>query len=225
MVLLHLLIGFLAGLGLTKLLIFTARAERKLTSFDFVALLPSKKAYWFLYLLFGALTSLLFYLNLQVFGDSGRMIFWQLLTVLLIAAALYDLAFRLIPVFLIGILIILVSFISFQYSLPLPFYDSTLGAMVVGGAILFLYLITRGRGIGEADIFIGYVIGALFGWVKGLLVFSAANIFGLLLLLPLIALFGKARMKRVPLVFFLVLAIFLEWYLGYSEWILMMLEL
>jgi len=83
--------------------------------------------------------------------------------------------------------------------------------------------VTRGKGIGEADIFLAGVTGALFGWMEGLLVFSAANFLGLVAVLPLIALFGKKRMKQIPLVFFIVLAIFLEWYVGYTDPLLQLL--
>ena len=222
----YVILGFLAGLGLAQLLIHTARQEHEVSSIHFLvqALSGLKRGFLFLYLLVGAVTAMLFYLNVLLLEVSpGAIIFFQILTVLLLAAALFDLVFRLIPVLLLSGLILLIAAASAVYGFPIAIQASVTGGMVVGIMILILYAITRGRGIGEADILMGVVIGGIFGWQKGLLVFSAANILGLLLLLPMIAVFGKKRMKQIPLVLFLVLAIFLEWYLGYTGHILQLI--
>ena len=164
-------------------------------------------------------------LNVYHFGVGTELIFWELLTVVLFAAALCDLVSRLIPLLLLLALPVLVGLSSWFFSLPLPLPEAASGAMMVGGVVAIIYAVTMGKGIGEADIFLGVVIGALFGWVKGLLVFSVANVLGLLVVLPLMAILGKQRMKLIPLVSFLVAAIFLEWYFGYTDFILHWLAL
>lgn len=161
-----------------------------------------------------------FFLNERLFVSSWPLLMAQLMTFLLLAAALYDLFFRLIPIVLLFALVSLALLFPLLWSVPLPPFDAGVGAAVVGGVVLLLYIVTKGRGIGEADIFLGAVIGALFGWIKGLLVFSVANFLGLVVMIPFIAVLGKARTKLIPLVSFLVLAIFLEWHVGYTEEIL-----
>lgn len=200
-----------------------AAQQKFISNFCGAELFPSR-GFLLLYLLVGVTTALLFYANVMLLEVSfWPLVFFQVLTVLLLAAAFFDLAFRLIPVLLLSGLILLVAAASIVYALPIPIQASFIGGIVVGVMVLLLYAITRGRGIGEADISMGVIIGGLFGWQKGLLVFSAANILGLLLLLPMIAVFGKKRMKLIPLVFFLVIAIFLEWYLGYTNHILQLI--
>jgi|CXWL01.1.fsa_nt_gi Flp pilus assembly protein protease CpaA len=139
---------------------------------------------------------------------------------LLLTAAIYDLIYRAIP------LIILIALVALSFLMPfvaqttlLP-ADSIYGGGIVGGLVLLIYLLTGRRGIGEADIFLSAVIGLLFGWKSGLLVFSAANMIGLLVMLPLILIFGRERMKMIPLGTFLVIAIFLEWAFSYAELVL-----
>ncbi len=214
--------GFLSGLLLAWLLIKTAEFERAFSSFSFVVFVMKDKGWHraFLYFFFAILMALLFGLNVFVLGNQSSLVPIQILSFFLVAAGVYDLTFRLIPVLLIILLVMVVAMLSLFFSFPLGLKESLLGAASVGALVLLLYVITKRRGIGEADIFLGATIGAVFGWMKGLLVFSMGNVIGLLFVLPLIALFGKERMKQVPLVFFLVVAIFLQWYLGYADLIL-----
>ncbi len=219
---LYLLGGLLSGFLLAWLLITTAEFEREFSSFSFVVFVMKDKGWHraFLYAFFGALMALLFALNVLVLGQQSGLVPIQLLSFFLVAAGVYDLTFRLIPVLLIIFLVMVVAVLSLFFSFPLGLKESLLGAAIVGGLVLLLYVITKRKGIGEADIFLGATIGAIFGWTKGLLVFSLGNVIGLLFVMPLIAVFGKERMKQVPLVFFLVVAIFLQWYLGYADLIL-----
>ena len=48
------------------------------------------------------------------------------------------------------------------------------GALAVGGSLLALHLLTRGRGLGLGDVKLGAAIGAGFGPVGGALALSAA---------------------------------------------------
>jgi len=214
----HLLAGIMTGLGMSLLFFWAAGKDRELASSDVMKFLKKLWAKGMFFLSIAGLSGTVFWLNTQMEGVTVW--FLHVLSALLIFTALYDAAFRLIPVSLI-ILLIWVVFLGTLFLMePLPVSQSSVGAMVVGGVVLVLYLITKGKGIGEADIFLAGVTGALFGWMKGLLVFSVANFLGLVVVLPLMAFFGKERMRQIPLVFFIVLAIFLEWYFGYSGIIL-----
>ena len=52
------------------------------------------------------------------------------------------------------------------------------GAYAVGGALLALHLLTRGRGLGLGDVKLGTAIGAGFGPAAGLIALGAAFVLG-----------------------------------------------
>jgi prepilin signal peptidase PulO-like enzyme (type II secretory pathway) len=52
------------------------------------------------------------------------------------------------------------------------------GAYAVGGSLLVLHLLTRGRGLGLGDVKLGTAIGAGFGPVAGIVALGAAFVFG-----------------------------------------------
>jgi prepilin signal peptidase PulO-like enzyme (type II secretory pathway) len=56
--------------------------------------------------------------------------------------------------------------------------DATIGACVVGGALLLLHACSRGRAIGMGDVKLAAVLGAAFGIVNGVIVLGAAFIIG-----------------------------------------------
>ncbi|MDP2691987.1 MAG: hypothetical protein Q8O95_06330 [bacterium] len=142
-------------------------------------------------------------------------IYWVLLGLLLGIVAVYDALFRLIPLFLM-VLVLLVCLVSPVFT-GIDFSAAGLGALIVGGLVFLIYAVTRGKGIGEADVVMALAIGLIFGWSKGLVVFSAANFLGLIILLPFLLVLGKKRLRQIPLVTFMVLAIFLEWFFSFSD--------
>lgn len=209
---LQIFLGALSGVVLFLLLRWTFRQSSTAPYFR-----PSEAT---MAIVFIALMGGLFFLNHHFFPSGWSLVMAQVMTFLLLTAAFYDLFFRLIPIVLLVALAGLALLFPLLFSVPISVFDAGVGAGVVGGVVLLLYAVTKGRGIGEADIFLGGIIGALFGWIKGLLVFSVANFIGLVVMIPFILVLGKQRTKLIPLVSFLVLAIFLEWYGGYTEMIL-----
>lgn len=218
----HAAFGVLLGAILARLVLKTDEQHRGL-SFSLLTIslirMPGV-SYWFYQIFVALLVAGVFVLNAVMLDTGWALIYWQLMSVLMIAAAVYDLAFRLIPVPVMAALMLVALFSPLLFAFPLPYWESFGGGLIVGSLVLVLYLVTKGQGIGEADVLMAFVIGMMFGWVKGLLVFSAANFLGLAVVLPLIMVLGKKRMKQIPLVFFLVLAIFFEWYLGYTGLVL-----
>lgn len=162
---------------------------------------------------------------LNAFFFPQYFFFFDLLTVFLVFSALYDFLFRLLPLPLVLSMMAFLAIASLFFSTLMPFQEALLGGGVVGGVVLLLYLVSKGKGIGEADILYAFILGFLFGWEHGLIVFSAANFLGLLVILPLLGWLGKERMKEVPLVLFIVMAVFLEFYFGYSDILLRWLQL
>ncbi|MGE3278658.1 MAG: prepilin peptidase [Candidatus Altimarinota bacterium] len=219
----HFLAGIMTGIGMSWLFFWAVARDQELAS--------SASMKWFrvswvkaaVAVIMAGVLGMFFWMNVRV--GLSPVAYFHVLSGLLIATALYDMVFRLIPSSLVILLIWVVFLGTLFLAEPLPVSQSSVGAVVVGGVVLVLYLLTKGKGIGEADIFLAGVTGALFGWEHGLLVFSVANFLGLVVILPLIAVLGKARLRQIPLVFFIVLAIFLEWYVGYCGLILTSLHL
>jgi leader peptidase (prepilin peptidase)/N-methyltransferase len=217
----HFFVGFL--IGAVSMLFFLWHAKGESVLADAVSLKALVEKKWLVALMSGLFFGGLFSLNAFVF--PGRFLFFDVLSVLLIFSALYDLLFRLIPLPLMLSIVVFVLSSSFFFSILLPSWEALWGGGIVGGVVLLLYLVSKGRGIGEADVLLAFILGFLFGWDRGLLVFSAANFLGLLVILPLIVLLGKERMKQVPLVLFIVIAVLFEFYFDYSGALLHWLQL
>lgn len=217
----HFFVGFLIGAVSMLFFLWHAKGESVLAEAGSLKALVEKK--WLVALLSGLFFGGLFSLNSFIFAE--RFLFFDVLSVLLVFSALYDLLFRLIPLPLLLSVVVFVLSSSFFFSILLSSEEALWGGGIVGGVVLLLYLVSKGRGIGEADVLLAFVLGFLFGWDRGLLVFSAANFLGLLVILPLIALLGKKRMKQVPLVLFIVIAVLLEFYFDYSGALLEWLQL
>jgi prepilin signal peptidase PulO-like enzyme (type II secretory pathway) len=216
--LIHATFGAILGAILARMVLKTDEQHRGL-SFSLLTLSLIKMpgvSYWLYQAVLAFIMAGVFVLNALYLDSGWGLLYWQLISLLMLAAAVYDLAFRLIPVPVMALLIFFAAAIPLFFGFPLPYWDAFGGGLLVGGLVLIMYLITGGQGIGEADVLMALVIGLIFGWIKGLLVFSAANFLGLAVVIPLIFILGKKRMKQIPLVFFLVLAILLEWYVGYT---------
>ncbi|NTU74183.1 prepilin peptidase, partial [Candidatus Roizmanbacteria bacterium] len=74
------------------------------------------------------------------------------------------------------------------------FVERMVAAAIVMAPILFLFLVTRGRGMGFGDVKLAFVLGFLLGWLPGLLSLYFAFIFGAIYGLGLIAT-HKGKMK------------------------------
>lgn len=162
-----------------------------------------------------------FWMNTQLGLSKTHLVLVCVISFLLLLTAYYDLLLRLIPVKLLAVLFGVVLLSVGVWGFPFLLSQSLIGALAVGGVVLFLYFITSGKGIGEADVIMAFVLGMLFGWMKGLLVFSVANFIGLIVILPLMLVLGKEKTRMIPLVLFMVMAVFLEWYVGYTEQIML----
>lgn len=218
------LLGLVVGVSVANLTLWMASKDDELKDSAVLKALR-KRGPWIFPVLTGLVFAAMFYLNARVFGINPELVYWQLIGSLLIMAALQDLIFRLITLTLLLVLGGIVLLESVMFSTPLIIGEALSGAVVVGAVILAVYLVTKRKGIGEADIFLAVIIGLLFGWVKGIIVFAFANFLGLATMIPMIMVFGKKRTKFVPLVFFLVLSIFLEWYVGFTDLILKLIGL
>lgn len=138
-------------------------------------------------------------------------IFYQFLYFIIIFTFLtliffYDLLYREIPD---------------KFSLPaialtiagsLIFSEPEIISMLIGGSAIFLffagqYFISGGKWIGGGDLRLGFLMGALLGWEKGLMALILAYILGALICLPLLIKGDLSRKTEVAFGPFLITGI------------------
>ncbi len=76
--------------------------------------------------------------------------------------------------------------------------DSMMGALAVSGAMLLLYAVTRGRGLGLGDVKLAAVTGALLGAESGLFSLGVSFVLGGCVAAFLIVCAGANRRAAVP---------------------------
>ena len=124
-------------------------------------------------LLLGALFALSFSVSLPLetiyhyVSLIGLLVFWAAF-VLLVA---YDVQHTLVPLRFAYTLIAGAFVVRFGETLRIaeltPLIDAAVGAFILGGFILLLVLITRGKGMGVGDIYVAAALGILFGSGRG----------------------------------------------------------
>jgi prepilin signal peptidase PulO-like enzyme (type II secretory pathway) len=163
------------------------------------------------------LTATLFLLTFWVsspfnsFYDIGMFValsaFWSAFVVLTV----YDIKHTLVPpTFSLALIASAIAVRAFEWtSMPsvAVLYDALFGALVFGGFIFFLFLITRGKGMGLGDAHVGVALGTLFGLMDSVEVLALSFWIGAGVGIVLLVLKKGFRMKtEVPFVPFLFLA-------------------
>lgn len=187
-----------------------------------------KKPLSWQYPLVETITASLFLLAVYILAANGALdvktlAFWLYLTSTMIVVAVVDFKFQLIPttiVFAASLIALVYNYFTLSSSL---FIDCVLAAF--GAALFFLAIVvfTRGRGMGQGDIVLGFLIGIVLGIKATVLSLFLAFFSGALVSLLLIALGRKKFGQTVPFAPFLVLGFLaslffskqiLDWYLG-----------
>jgi prepilin signal peptidase PulO-like enzyme (type II secretory pathway) len=133
------------------------------------------------------------------------LVFWASFIVL----TTYDIKHTLIPMsfslVLIASAFAVRIFEAISFSSMVPLYDAAIGAVIFGGFLLFLYLITRGKGMGLGDAYVGVALGSVFGLTNTLDVvlvsFWAGAIIGIVLLILKKGFKMKSEVPFVPFLF------------------------
>lgn len=191
----------------------------------------SKKISW-QYPLVELITGLLFYTAFLFFGPSPLFLVKSFLIIsILILVFIFDFRWYLIPVsILIGgsLLVIILGLISHLAILGYYFF----GAVVTMAlAVVFFgaqYLITKGKGLGEGDIWLGAFLGAAFANVLELAVaILSAYFIGAITAVILLLTGNKKWGSKLPLGVFLSLggAISLFWGQELASWYLNLFSL
>ncbi len=150
---------------------------------------------------FGALTGM----SLVLF------ILWLAAIVILVALAVYDLRWQLLPdvmVFpLIGLGLIsgIVRFSGIDGLSVIGTAGQILsGIAVISGLYWALYMYSKGRWIGFGDVKLGIFMGAVLGWQAALLALFLANLLGVIVIIPGLVLKKLTPKSRVPFGPFLI---------------------
>ena len=111
------------------------------------------------------------------------------------------------------ITLIIISFLGVVFDEPyiIPYLIS---AIVGSGFLLFLYLITKKRGIGFGDVKLAVFMGLFLGWPKIILAMYIAFIVGAII--GVIGIFLKKINKKSQIAFgpFLILGTIIVWFWG-----------
>jgi leader peptidase (prepilin peptidase) / N-methyltransferase len=174
-----------------------------------------------------AVTGFLFVLSFYVLSYGGefeiiRLIFYFFLVSILVVVAVVDFKFSLIPTSLVFLASLVALFFNYFFLSSSLFIEHVFAAF--GAAIFFLMIpiLTRGRGMGEGDIILGFLIGMVLGFVQTILAVFLAFFLGALAAIFLIFLGKKRFGQTIPFGPFLVsgflLALFwskpiIDWYL------------
>ncbi|MBI2012764.1 prepilin peptidase [Candidatus Curtissbacteria bacterium] len=175
-----------------------------------------------------ATTALLFALSIWMLSLQGQLgvfslLYYFFLISILIIVAIVDLKFSLIPTTFI-LAASLVSLFYNYFTLPSPaFVDHVFAAFLL--AIFFgaIVLATRGRGMGEGDVFLAFLIGMVLGIGDSAVAVFLGFLIGAVVSVFLIILGKKRFGQTVPFAPFLVLGflISLFWAQEILAWYLM----
>lgn len=154
-----------------------------------------------------------------------ELIAWCVITVLLVAAFVYDLRWMLLPdkftlpVVLIAILLLVMQ--AIQYGIP-SIYAQLIATAVFAGFYLAVWVLSKGRLLGGGDIRLAVLIGLLLSVPQLLVAIFVAYVLGALVGVLLIALKLKKRTDAVPLAPFLIFGLYFGLFFGYqiSSWYL-----
>ena len=138
-----------------------------------------KKLSW-QYPIVETVTGLLFVLSFLILTVSGQLtittlLYYFFLISILIVVAVVDFKFSLVPTTLVFLASLLALFYNYFFLTSGQFVQSVLAAF--GAAIFFLVivLLTRGRGMGEGDVVLGFLIGMVLGLKESVLAIFLAS--------------------------------------------------
>ena len=146
---------------------------------------------------------------------------WLVSLVMLVALAVYDARWFLLPDKLVwplvsvGILLAGVRWIGLE---GLRFTDALIeiagGICVIAGLYFVLHAYSKGKWVGFGDVKLGIFIGAILGWQQALLALFLANLIGLLVVLPGMLSKKLTAQSKVPFGPFLIIACIIAFLFG-----------
>lgn len=151
------------------------------------------------------ITGGLFLLSFIVWGLSWQLMVGMVAITLLVFSSVFDLKYMILPDFSTLVLIVLALIINWQ--------NWWIG-LAAASFLLFLNLITKGKGMGMGDVKLAAFMGLLLGWPKIMVAMYAAFIVGAVVGVFLIVR-GKIKKKSlIPFGPFLIGGTLLSWFWG-----------
>ncbi len=159
---------------------------------------------------------LVLYLN---FGLTTYSIGIMAVSLFLVVVFVYDLYHEIIPDLMIIPSIVIwammwLGMIVFKYSLGASFVDLLYGALVGGGFIGFLVLVTKGKGMGVGDIKLVFLLGFILGWPNILVGLICAFILGAIVGTLLVISSVKKMKSSIPFGPFLIAGFYFALFYG-----------
>ncbi|MCU0680158.1 MAG: prepilin peptidase [Planctomycetes bacterium] len=114
-------------------------------------------------------------------------------------------------------LILVMTPVFFLYNIFILHFslaNLAIGILVGTSVFALQYFITKGRGIGEGDIWLGLLLGTFFGWAQFLVVFFLTYVGGSIISLFLLLLRKKKLKSKLPLGIFLAPAAIITLFWG-----------
>jgi leader peptidase (prepilin peptidase)/N-methyltransferase len=187
----------------------------------------SQKISW-QYPLVELITGLLFYAAFLHFGDSLIFLIKSLVIIaILVLVFIFDFRWYLIPVSVLiwgGAIIAFLGYFIYPYSIGYYFFSLIVTMAIAGIFFGGQYLLTKGRGLGEGDIWLGLFLAVAFVNLKTLAVaVLSAYFIGALVGIILLFLGKKKWSSKLPLGVFLAIGALISlfggnqiaaWYLG-----------
>lgn len=174
------------------------------------------------------ITGLLFYFAFLSFGDSLIFLIKALIIIsILVLVFIFDFRWYLIPVSALlwsGIILVVLGYFIYPYSLGYYLFSLIITMAVAGIFFGGQYLLTKGRGLGEGDIWLGLFLAAAFVNLKTLgVALLMAYFIGALVGVILLVTNRKKWSSKLPLGVFLAIGALISlfsgdqiaaWYLG-----------
>jgi len=169
-----------------------------------------KKISW-QYPLVEIFTGLIFLLLVTCHLSLVTLIYYIVVSSLLIVIFVYDLKHYIIPDKIIYPAIAIVLIFNFQFSI---FNSSILSGLGAAGFFFLIWLISRGRWMGFGDVKLGFFMGLFLSWPNILVALFSAFFIGAIIGIGLIALGKKTLKSQVPFAPFLVIGTFIALFFG-----------
>lgn len=140
------------------------------------------------------------------------LVFSLMIITLLVFLAVFDLKHMVLPD--LAILILYVIALLFWYLVHFNEWNYFISAMWSFVFMAFLYLVTKGKGMGWGDVELSLFMGLFLGWPEIIVAFYVAFVVGALVGLVGILVKKMTGKSKVPFGPFLILGIIIAWFWG-----------
>jgi len=162
------------------------------------------------------------------FGFSLEFAVYLIISAILIVIFVYDILHQMIADILVWIALgiwaiwLLIDFFLINQSLSI-LLNSLYGALILGGFLALLVVVSREKWMGAGDISLGFLLGAMVFYPKAIVALFLSFVIGSIISLILLVLKKKTMKDQIPFAPFLIASLWItlfwgdklfDWYLG-----------